>query len=168
MHHESRNESIKTREKKRVPPHINLDRDTISVTGEETGAPRRLLNLEHSLSAINAPETQSTCHLQSPQDYHSICFFIDCHSTLIMWLIKTNCRRPSTVSHVMNETAHQPDSNYSRCLVFIIITQHSSTPHTHIYCISCTLSSHQEKPHFSFFLSIFSAFFLLNLIFRVN
>jgi len=78
----------------RLPPTINLDNDTISVTREETGAPRQFLNLENSLSVINAPETQSTCHLQSPQDYHSICFFIDCHSTLIMWLIKTNYRAP--------------------------------------------------------------------------
>lgn len=141
--------------RKKSPTWIS---DTISVTREETGAPRRLLNLEHSLSAINAPETQSTCHLQSPQDYHSICFFIDCHFTLIMWLIKINCRRPSTVSHVMNETAHQPDSDHSPCLVFIIITQHSSTRHTYLLHFLYFIRSHQETPRLSFF-SQFSLLF---------
>lgn len=152
---------------------INLDSDTISVTGEETGAPRCLLNPEHSLSAINAPATQSTCHLQSPQDYHSICFFIDCHSTLIMWLIKTKRHRPSTYARPPRATWWMRQL-ISRTRTIVDVLYSSSLPSTqalgaHTYYISCTLSSHQEKLLFSFFpLNFLFFFFFLNLIFRVN
>ncbi len=116
-------------------------------------------------SVINAPSTQSTYHLQSPQVCHSNSFFIDCHSTLIMWLIKTNCCRPYTYTRPPWATWWMRQL-ISRTRPTVHVLYSSSLPSTqaldaHIYCISPILPSRETSVLFAFFS-------LLNLIFRVN
>lgn len=138
--HESRNESIKSGEKRsQAFPHQPGQRYRQVSWVRRREPTRHLLDPKRSLGPIKPPEThQSTYQLQSFKTCHSKSFFIDCRSTLITCLIKTKSVWMSSVRHMMNETAHQPHSTHSPCLVFIIITA-AGTPSVHISCIS---SSH--------------------------